>query len=177
MFRFCRPAAAVVIRARQTPRPGVEWLPGRPNGERYREIIDALTLSRESDHLGNRVTGQIASDDAECDAGVAGERRQHEGDQEQGYDHLDSAGGFGRRCLTGALKLRRQAFMFTNAILPQMTGAVSFRRVLDGALHSPSSGLTAPHLYLHKRNSTTSLLLDLPPHLHDVSNRITRNPC
>ena len=32
-----------------------------------------------------------------------------------------------------ALKLRRQGLTFTNAILPLMTGAVIFRRVLGGA--------------------------------------------
>ena len=44
-----------------------------------------------------------------------------------------------------ALKLRRRAFTFTNAILPQTAGAGSFKRVLDSALITTPLASSAPH--------------------------------
>ena len=43
-----------------------------------------------------------------------------------------------------APKLRRRAFTFTNAILPQTTGAVSFRRLLGGGENAPAEKACAP---------------------------------
>src|SRR2546422_2508689 len=45
-----------------------------------------------------------------------------------------------------APKLRRRAGTFTNAILPQTTGAASFRRLLDGAVNTTAPGLSSQHI-------------------------------
>src|SRR2546427_1489620 len=45
-----------------------------------------------------------------------------------------------------APKLRRRAGTFTNAILPQTTGAASFRRFLDGAVNTTAPGQSSHHI-------------------------------